>query len=112
MLLLKTVFSVLVCLWLLLSMSSPTQGGNYVDLHQMMGVRSGTEVLYVGDHIYGDILRSKKVCVYVTQRERDREQRTQGIGMCVCLHPHISCTKLACFEGSQRPLLVPGPHEP
>jgi len=37
------------------------QGGNYVDLHQMMGVRSGTEVLYVGDHIYGDILRSKKV---------------------------------------------------
>jgi hypothetical protein len=27
-----------------------------------MGVRSGTEVLYVGDHIYGDILRSKKVC--------------------------------------------------
>jgi hypothetical protein len=28
----------------------------------MMGVRSGTEVLYVGDHIYGDILRSKKVC--------------------------------------------------
>lgn len=66
MLLLKTVFSVLVCLWLLLSMSSPTQGGNYVDLHQMMGVRSGTEVLYVGDHIYGDILRSKKVCVYVT----------------------------------------------
>lgn len=37
------------------------QGGNYVDLHQMLGVRSGTEVLYVGDHIYGDILRSKKV---------------------------------------------------
>jgi hypothetical protein len=37
------------------------QGGNYVDLHRMMGVRSGSEVLYVGDHIYGDILRSKKV---------------------------------------------------
>eukprot|EP00775_Hariotina_reticulata_P000930 gene930-1256_t len=36
------------------------QGGNYVDLHQMMGVKAGTEVLYVGDHIYGDILRSKK----------------------------------------------------
>jgi hypothetical protein len=37
------------------------QGGNYVDLHQMLGVRAGSEVLYVGDHIYGDILRSKKV---------------------------------------------------
>jgi hypothetical protein len=37
------------------------QGGNYVDLHSMLGVSSGTEVLYVGDHIYGDILRSKKV---------------------------------------------------
>ncbi|WIA37291.1 hypothetical protein OEZ86_014231 [Tetradesmus obliquus] len=36
------------------------QGGNYVDLHQMLGVRAGSEVLYVGDHIYGDILRSKK----------------------------------------------------
>lgn len=37
------------------------QGGNYTDLHQMLGVKSGTQVLYVGDHIYGDILRSKKV---------------------------------------------------
>ncbi|WIA17049.1 hypothetical protein OEZ85_013956 [Tetradesmus obliquus] len=36
------------------------QGGNYVDLHQMLGVRAGSELLYVGDHIYGDILRSKK----------------------------------------------------
>ncbi|GMH44237.1 hypothetical protein BSKO_12171 [Bryopsis sp. KO-2023] len=36
------------------------QGGTYGDLHKMLGVRSGTEVLYVGDHIYGDILRSKK----------------------------------------------------
>ena len=36
------------------------QGGNYTDLHRLLGVRSGAEVLYVGDHIYGDILRSKK----------------------------------------------------
>jgi len=36
------------------------QGGNYLDLHRMLGVESGTEVLYVGDHIYGDILKSKK----------------------------------------------------
>lgn len=40
--------------------ASVFQGGNYVDLHKMLGVQSGSEVLYVGDHIYGDILRSKK----------------------------------------------------
>jgi hypothetical protein len=27
----------------------------------MMGMQAGIEVLYVGDHIYGDVLRSKKV---------------------------------------------------
>lgn len=26
----------------------------------MLDIRSGSEVLYVGDHIYGDVLRSKK----------------------------------------------------
>lgn len=36
------------------------QGGYYLDLHKMLGVLSGSQVLYVGDHIYGDVLRSKK----------------------------------------------------
>lgn len=36
------------------------QGGNFHLLHAMLGVQTGSEVLYVGDHIYGDILRSKK----------------------------------------------------
>ncbi len=36
------------------------QGGTYTDLHGMLGVRSGADVLYVGDHIYGDIVKSKK----------------------------------------------------
>lgn len=36
------------------------QGGNYKILHQLLGVQSGSEILYVGDHIYGDIVRSKK----------------------------------------------------
>lgn len=36
------------------------QGGSYLDLHKMLGIRSGSEVLYVGDHIYGDVLRSKR----------------------------------------------------
>lgn len=36
------------------------QGGNVQHLHRMLGIESGSQVLYVGDHIYGDILCSKK----------------------------------------------------
>ncbi|MEW5305391.1 MAG: hypothetical protein WDW36_007933 [Sanguina aurantia] len=36
------------------------QGGSYMDVHKKLGVASGDEVLYVGDHIYGDIVKSKK----------------------------------------------------
>ena len=36
------------------------QGGSFPVLHRILGVESGAEVLYVGDHIYGDILKSKK----------------------------------------------------
>jgi HAD superfamily 5'-nucleotidase-like hydrolase len=36
------------------------QGGCYRQLHSLLRVSSGSKVLYVGDHIYGDILRSKK----------------------------------------------------
>lgn len=35
------------------------EGGNLADLERMLGV-TGDRILYVGDHIYGDILRSKK----------------------------------------------------
>jgi hypothetical protein len=35
------------------------QGGNLKDFQRLMSLR-GSDVLYVGDHIYGDILRSKK----------------------------------------------------
>ena len=44
----------------IVSSSQIFQGGNFRQLHEMLGVTSGSEVLYVGDHIYGDILRSKK----------------------------------------------------
>jgi HAD superfamily 5'-nucleotidase-like hydrolase len=36
------------------------QGGNFRQLHQLLDVQVGSQILYVGDHIYGDILRSKK----------------------------------------------------
>jgi HAD superfamily 5'-nucleotidase-like hydrolase len=35
------------------------EGGNLHDLERLLGV-TGDRILYVGDHIYGDILRSKK----------------------------------------------------
>ncbi len=35
------------------------EGGNLIELERGVGV-SGDQILYVGDHIYGDILRSKK----------------------------------------------------
>ncbi|KAG0466105.1 hypothetical protein HPP92_017685 [Vanilla planifolia] len=37
------------------------QGGNVAHLHKLLGIAASSQVLYVGDHIYGDILRSKKV---------------------------------------------------
>jgi HAD superfamily 5'-nucleotidase-like hydrolase len=36
------------------------QGGTFRHLHDFMNVQTGSQILYVGDHIYGDILRSKK----------------------------------------------------
>lgn len=41
------------------------QGGNLVDFERMVGV-GGDRVLYVGDHIYGDILASKKASLWRT----------------------------------------------
>jgi HAD superfamily 5'-nucleotidase-like hydrolase len=41
------------------------EGGNLVDLEKMVGI-GGDRVLYVGDHIYGDILRSKKTSLWRT----------------------------------------------
>ncbi|KAK6938816.1 HAD-superfamily hydrolase, subfamily IG, 5'-nucleotidase, partial [Dillenia turbinata] len=37
------------------------QGGSVSHLHKLLSIESSSQVLYVGDHIYGDILRSKKV---------------------------------------------------
>jgi len=36
------------------------QGGSVGHLHRLLSIAAGAQVLYVGDHIYGDILRSKK----------------------------------------------------
>lgn len=36
------------------------QGGNYTHLHDLVGVSNGTHLLYVGDHMFTDVLRSKR----------------------------------------------------
>jgi 5'-nucleotidase len=41
------------------------EGGNLHDLERMLGV-TGDRVLYVGDHIYGDILRSRRESAWRT----------------------------------------------
>jgi len=51
------------------------QGGNRVDFERLLGI-AGEKILYVGDHIYGDILRSKKsslwrTCMVVEELEQE-----------------------------------------
>src|SRR3990167_3423965 len=41
------------------------QGGNATEFTQALSL-SGDEILYIGDHIYGDILRLKKACNWRT----------------------------------------------
>lgn len=51
------------------------QGGNFKDLENSFGF-SGDEILYMGDHIYGDVLAIKKNCHWRTGiivEELDRE---------------------------------------
>jgi len=53
------------------------QGGNIFDFENMTNVR-GDRVLYVGDHIYGDMIRLKKVHTWRTAmvvQELDMENR-------------------------------------
>ena len=54
--------------------------GNIVDFERMLGA-SGDQVLYVGDHIYGDVLRAKKDSAWRTMmiiQEMNHEISTLG----------------------------------
>lgn len=57
------------------------QGGNLHTLEEHLG-RSGKEILYVGDHMYADILRSRKTASWstalVVQEMEDNIRLTQG----------------------------------
>ena len=54
------------------------QGGHWQDLHSIMEISSGDKVLYVGDHMYSDILRSKRslgwrTCLIIPELEKELE---------------------------------------
>ena len=64
------------------------QGGNYKILNRMLNLTSdaNSEILYVGDHIYGDILKSKKTLgwrtmLIVPEMEHEIEVLNRNIGM-------------------------------
>ena len=43
-----------------LEIGNTFQGGNWLHLHSMLEIDAGEEILYVGDHLYSDVLRSKR----------------------------------------------------
>ena len=52
------------------------QGGYWQDLHRMLDVSAGERILYVGDHMYADILRSKRTlgwrtCLIIPELESE-----------------------------------------
>lgn len=52
------------------------QGGNYRHLHKMLNLFSGERVLYVGDHMYSDVLRTKRTlgwrtCLIIPELEQE-----------------------------------------
>jgi HAD superfamily 5'-nucleotidase-like hydrolase len=54
------------------------QGGGVSHLHNLLAIEASAQVMYVGDHIYGDILRSKKALgwrtmLVVPELERELE---------------------------------------
>jgi HAD superfamily 5'-nucleotidase-like hydrolase len=68
-----------------LDRSKVYQGGNIEQFERMTGA-TGEEILYVGDHIFGDILKSRKdsrwrTCLIVEELEEEIRGSTSGRGM-------------------------------
>lgn len=52
------------------------EGGCHHDLHSMLGTKSGESILYVGDHMYSDVLKTKRVigwrtCLIIPELEQE-----------------------------------------
>mmetsp|Transcript_124571 Transcript_124571/g.195200 ORF Transcript_124571/g.195200 Transcript_124571/m.195200 type:complete len:411 (+) Transcript_124571:2-1234(+) len=60
-------------------------GGNYLRLHEMLGLETGERLLYVGDHMYADITRSKRTlgwrtCLIIPELENELDVLRSSIG--------------------------------
>lgn len=60
------------------------QGGHWQDLHKIMQISSAEKILYVGDHMYSDILRSKRslgwrTCFIIPELDRELEVYRQEL---------------------------------
>ncbi len=62
-----------------LSQNKIYQGGNIIDFERMTGA-VGEKVIYIGDHIYGDILRLKKAHMWRTALVLQELDDESGIG--------------------------------
>lgn len=77
------------------------QGGNYLHLHRLLGVSSGTKVLYVGDHMFSDVLRSKRTLGWRTMLivpELEHEINVQQNSETLKLQEEISEMRLKIDE--------------
>ncbi|MEZ4270972.1 MAG: 5'-nucleotidase domain-containing protein [Myxococcota bacterium] len=75
------------------------QGGNLRDLEKLLGM-GGEVILYVGDHIYGDILRTKKSALWRTALVvEELEDEIQ-----VSLQKKAEVEELAEYENKRREL--------
>lgn len=62
-----------------LEMGKTFQGGNWLHLQAMLETEAGEEILYVGDHLYSDVLRSKRTLGWrsaFVMPELEEEMRT------------------------------------
>lgn len=62
--------------WPRLAEHKTFQGGCWQDLHRMLDITFGDRILYVGDHMYADILRSKRTlgwrtCLIIPELEHE-----------------------------------------
>lgn len=62
-----------------LDMGKTFQGGNWLHLNAMLEIDAGEEILYVGDHLFADVLRSKRTlgwrsCFIMPELEEEMRQ--------------------------------------
>lgn len=101
------------------------QGGNAQRLHRLLQVTSGDKILYVGDHVYSDVLRSKRslgwrTCLIVPEltkeiisMKRHRELRRKITNMRkeqVKIEMKLDALLIARLDGAHLSSATPGDH--